>query len=226
MHLSGLELWTARLIHEPAAGLKPDIARMACRLLQIRGTVACDAQTGNLQYYCPSRAADLAVPPAIAFPVQHQTQSPLATQITKADLASGRRKAPVLAPQPTPSATKAAVKKSVVQVALKVGIALRRSAPTRPTSSKALLQMIQAHIPATVAHMVTPQQVCAVLQAQQVVKMTKNAPLSYPHGGRAFQPQIASSCAGSSKKTASLFEARAACAATTNGYGVMPIQAE
>lgn len=203
MHLSGLELWTARLIHEPAAGLKPDIARMACRLLQIRGTVACDAQTGDLQYHCPSRAADLAVPPAqaaIALPVQHQTQSPLTTQITKAASASGCRKAPALAPQPTPSATKAAVKKSVVQVALKVGIALRRSAHTRPTSSKALLQMIQAHIPATVAHMVTPQQVCAVLQAQQVVKMAKNAPLSYPHGGRAFQPQTASSCAGSSKK--------------------------
>jgi hypothetical protein len=35
MHLSGLELWTARLIHEPADGLKPDIARMAAPPRQV-----------------------------------------------------------------------------------------------------------------------------------------------------------------------------------------------
>ena len=208
--LPTLELWTAGLIHESAAGLKPAIARMACRLLQIRGTIAWDAQRGRLQYQCPSHDADLVVvpssQPAVFSSVQHQAQSLKAQLPTKAVKAAkafsvaSRGQVPVLAPKSAPQPTKAAVKKSVSQVAQKVGTALRRSTQNRPASTKALLQMIQAHIPANAAHMVTPQQVCAVLQAQQVVKITKNASLSYPHGGRPLAHQTAPSKTVISKK--------------------------
>lgn len=85
-----------------------------------------------------------------------------------------------------PSNTKAGIKKNLANITRQVGAALRKLAHDKPVTRDGLLQVIHKKTPTNLAHAVTANQVLAVLQSQQVIKISKSAQVSYPHQGRSI----------------------------------------
>lgn len=192
------------LITETVAD-KSDLAHQACRVLQLYGTVIRDMDGGNLQYR-GLESPLLKVVPEADLPSLAPAQTVRKTIIKEQPAAQPKNKTAALKNTATKSnftqSAAAAKPKSVAQagakprqavshVAKKVEASLKKMSPNLPMQREGLMKVIATHLSPAIAQQVTPLQVCTVLQARQVVKISPQGVVLYFGAARAIKPKRA-----------------------------------
>ena len=176
------------LITEPVAD-KNDLAQKACYVLQLYGTVMRDVEGGNLRYRVPepvvANAAAAEIGSELAAPLIGESASvdELAKGPTKLN-ATGKAKAQdkkpaKLASKPVAKTVASRPKNGLSQMAKKVEASLKKMSPNLPVHREGLMKLIATHLGPVIAKEMTPTQVCIVLQARQVVKISSAGVVLY-----------------------------------------------
>lgn len=195
------------LITETVAD-KSDLAHQACRVLQLYGTVEtvmCDMDGGNLQYR-GLESPLLKVVPAADWPSLAPARTVHKTIIKEQPAAQPKNKTAALKGTATRAkftqSAAAAKPKSVAQagaksrqavshVAKKVEASLKKMSPNLPMQREGLMKVIATYLSPAIAQQMTPLQVCTVLQARQVVKISPQGVVLYFGAARAIKPKRA-----------------------------------
>ncbi|MEG0937481.1 MAG: nucleotide pyrophosphohydrolase [Comamonas sp.] len=171
---------TEGLITEPVAD-RQDLARKACRVLQLYGTVMLDVDGGNLRYRCPD-------------PVQRAASAELVVNAVQAPVL------PVVAVEKAAIQPKAVTKPKVVKplaakpkqgvshVAKRVELSLKKMTSNRPVRRDGLMKVIATHIGTVLSPVMTPEQVCIVLQSRQVVRISPKGEVAYFSKAKTVKP--------------------------------------
>lgn len=210
--------WTAllllaqSLIVESVAD-KSDLAEKACKVLQLYGTVMRDVDNGNVKYQgIEATMSSAALVPELAKPVSASLVSPVST--TQTAHKKTRKEQPAVKPtlkteagvgakankekrtQPAAKSqfkvavqTGAKPKQAVSHIAKKVEASLKKMSPNLPSQREGLMKVIATHFNPSTAQDMTPQQVCVVLQARQVVKISPQGVVLYFGAAKSIKPQ-------------------------------------
>ena len=176
------------LITEPVAD-KNDLAQKACYVLQLYGTVMRDVEGGNLRYRVPEPV----VANAVVAEVRSELAAPLIgepasvdelvkgpTKVNTIGKAKAQDKRPAkLVSKPVAKTVASRPKNGLSQMAKKVEASLKKMSPNLPVHREGLMKLIATHLGPVIAKEMTPTQVCIVLQARQVVKISSAGVVLY-----------------------------------------------
>ena len=168
------------LITEPVAD-RQDLARKACRVLQLYGTVMLDVDGRNLRYRCP----DPVQRAAFAAPVVNATQAP-ALSVLALEKAVIKPKTAIKPQVVKPVAAKP--RHSVSHIAKRVELSLKKMTSNRPVRRDGLMKVIATHIGTVLAPVMTPEQVCIVLQSRRVVRILPKGEVAYFSKAKTAKP--------------------------------------
>lgn len=171
---------TEGLITEPVED-RQDLARKACRVLQLYGTVMLDVDGGNLRYRCP----DPVQRAASAEPVVNAVQAP-ELPVAAVEKAAIQPKTVTKPKVVKPLAVKP--KQGVSHIAKRVELLLKKMTSNRPVRRDGLMKVIATHIGTVLAPVMTPEQVCIVLQSRQVVRISPKGEVAYFRKAKTVKP--------------------------------------
>lgn len=159
------------LITEPVAD-RQDLARKACRVLQLYGAVMLDVDGGNLRYRCPDPLQRAASAEPVVNAVQASALSVVAVEkaVIQPKSATKPKVVKPLAAKP---------KQGVSHIAKRVELSLKKMTSNRPVRRDGLMKVIATHIGTVLAPVMTPEQVCIVLQSRQVVRISPKGEVAY-----------------------------------------------